>query len=143
MFASFLLIILSVTVSPVDADESSIHRAESWKIINYWSITCAPCRIEIPELNLLSEELAGFNVQVLGVNFDEDDRARTLEIAKRMGIEFATLTTENVNELRLQAPNVLPTTYILSPDNEVKAKLIGVQDRKTILAKLAELPIGD
>jgi hypothetical protein len=38
---------------------------------------------------------------------------------------------------------VLPTTYILSPDNEVKARLSGVQDRSSLKAKLAELTILD
>jgi len=124
--------------------ESRLVRADpsdekTWKIINYWSKTCAPCRVEIPELNFLSQELAAFNVVVWGVNFDEDAPDVTTEIAERMGIEFPTLSMDKVETLHLVAPSVLPTTYILSPEDEVKAKLIGAQDRHTIKAKLAEL----
>jgi thiol-disulfide isomerase/thioredoxin len=115
---------------------------DSWKVVNYWSRTCAPCRVEIPELNFLSEALAPFNVAVVGVNFDEDDRETTLKIADQMGITFPTLTMATVETLNLTAPAVLPTTYILAPDNTVRAKLIGAQDRAMILAKLAELGIG-
>ena len=114
-----------------------------WKIVNYWSKSCAPCRIEIPELNQLSVELAPFNVVVLGVNFDEDPRERTLQIAKRMDIEFPTLTIAETEALHLTAPSVLPTTYILSPENQVMAKLIGAQDSASLKAKLAELNFSE
>ncbi len=113
-----------------------------WKVINYWSKSCAPCRVEIPELNDLSEALEPLGVSVMGVNFDEDDRARTMQIAARMGITFPTLTFEHVRMLNLTSPAVLPTTYILAPDNTVKAKLIGAQDRTQIMAKLAAMGVG-
>ena len=113
-----------------------------WKIVNFWSITCAPCRIEIPELNALNEELAGSGVAVVGVNFDDDPRAQTMALAKRMGIRFPTLTASEVNLLKLEPPNALPTTYILSADNTVRAKLIGPQSRETINQKLLELGIN-
>ena len=112
-----------------------------WKIVNYWSTTCAPCRIEIPELNLLGEELADSNVEILGVNFDEDDRTTTLRRARRLGIDFPTLTLAEVDALGLPAPSALPTTYILSPTNAVMTKLVGVQTKASIYAVLTELAI--
>lgn len=66
-----------------------------------------------------------------------------MQIARRMGITFPTLTWTEVEALQLTGPSVLPTTYILSPDNQVMAKLIGAQDRKTIKAKLAELFVSN
>ena len=115
----------------------------SWKIVNYWSKSCAPCRVEIPEFNYLHKALAPFGVTVLGVNYDDDSREKTIQIAEYMGITFPTMTSENIEALHLTPPAVLPTTYILAPDHTVKAKLIGAQDRDKILAKLAELGIGE
>jgi thiol-disulfide isomerase/thioredoxin len=114
-----------------------------WTIVNYWSLWCEPCREEIPELNKLQEELQPAYAIVVGVNFDEDTPDKTLKIAKQMGIEFPVWTTAKVRELNLAPPFVLPTTYILSPDNEVKARLTGVQDRHSLKAKLAELTNSD
>ena len=119
------------------ADE--IQPGGPWKIVNYWSLWCAPCRVEIPELNQLSRELKSSDVVIVGINFDEDPFEKTLLIAERMGIEFPVLTSAEVEQLHLKAPDVLPTTYILSPDNKVKAKLIGPQDRTSLKAKLAEV----
>lgn len=133
-----LTILLVITTNAPQAGELNDHE---WKIVNYWSKSCAPCRVEIPEFNHLSQALASFDVVVLGVDFDENAREKTLEIAEYMGIEFPTLTMEEVETLNLTPPAVLPTTYILAPDNTVRAKLIGAQDQPSILAKLAELGI--
>jgi thiol-disulfide isomerase/thioredoxin len=111
-------------------------------VVNYWSKTCAPCRVEIPELNYLSEALAPFGITVLGVNFDDHDREQTMDIANAMAIDFPTLTRAEVERLNIPPPAVLPTSYILAPDNSVKAKLVGAQDRVMILKKLAELEVG-
>ena len=130
-----LVMLLSVVTKSANSDEAS------WRIVNYWSEWCAPCRIEIPMFNAISRELATSNISVVGVNFDEDPREVTLDIAEEMGIEFPVLTLEQVEKLNLRPPDVMPTTYILSPTNEVVAKLIGMQSREDILTQLSDLGV--
>ena len=86
--------------------------------------------------NELSVRLANSNVIIVGVNFDEDPRELTLEIADEMGIEFTVLSHETVDLLGMKPPDVLPTTYLLSPSNEVMAKLIGMQSEQDIIEAL-------
>lgn len=129
----FLLVLLSVSIG--NAEEGN------WRIVNYWSEWCAPCRIEIPMFNSLSEELADKNISIVGVNFDEDPREITLQIAEELGVSFPTLTMVEVEELALRPPDVMPTTYILTPENEVVTKLIGMQKKEDILKELVKLGI--
>ena len=131
-----LVMLLSVVTKSANSDEAS------WRIVNYWSEWCAPCRVEIPMFNALFNDLKASNVSIVGINFDEDPRDITLDIAEELGVEFPTLTIEEVEELALRAPDVMPTTYLLSPTNEVVAKLIGLQSREDILNQLAELGIA-
>jgi thiol-disulfide isomerase/thioredoxin len=130
-----VLIFLGMTTfwNPLTAAETN---DDNWRIINYWSEWCAPCRVEIPIFNELSVRLAKSNVMVVGVNFDEDPMELTLEIAAKMGIEFTVLSQEEVDLLALKLPGVLPTTYLLSPSNKVVAKLIGQQSEQDILDAL-------
>jgi len=86
--------------------------------------------------NELSPRLAKSNVIIVGVNFDEDPRDLTLKIANDMGIEFQTLSQQELDLLGLKPPDVLPTTYLLSPENEVMAKLIGMQSEQDIIDAL-------
>lgn len=135
------LALAAVQLQQSHAAERSPPAEAKWRIVNYWSEWCAPCRREIPMLNALNETLATTNVTIVGVNFDEDPREITLSIAADMGIDFPSLTMDVVSELKLRAPDVLPTTYILSPDNEVVAKMIGEQTRESLLAQLARLDL--
>ena len=133
MFQLILAVLLPLSIYGAETEEAN------WRIVNYWSEWCAPCRIEIPMFNELSELLSSSNVRIVGVNFDEDPREVTLDIANELGIEFPTLTLEQVEELDLRPPDIMPTTYILSPTNEVAAKLIGMQSKADILGQLMQL----
>ena len=133
MFQLILAVLLPLSIYGAETEEAN------WRIVNYWSEWCAPCRIEIPMFNELSEQLSSSNVRIVGVNFDEDPREVTLDIADELGIEFPTLTLEQVEELDLRPPDIMPTTYILSPSNEVAAKLIGMQSKADILGQLMQL----
>ena len=92
--------------------------------------------------NKLSVRLANSNVMIAGVNFDEDPRELTLEIADELGVEFTVLSQQKVDQLGLPPPDVLPTTYLLSPSNEVMAKLIGMQSEQDILEALTLQGLG-
>lgn len=111
----------------------------AWRVVNFWSEWCGPCRKEIPMLNALSRNLEPFGIRVLGVNFDDDPHAVSREIAARLGIAFPTLTRDEVAALNLRPPDVMPTTVILTPTNEVAARLVGLQDEEAIMAQLARL----
>jgi thiol-disulfide isomerase/thioredoxin len=109
---------------------------DGWLLVNFWSEWCAPCREEIPMLNALSRELDAQGIAIVGVNFDDDPRARTLEIGRRMGVEFPTLTASERAALHIPTPAVMPTTYIVSPDGRAVDQFVGLQTREAILAGL-------
>ncbi|MFK7865626.1 MAG: TlpA family protein disulfide reductase [Pseudohongiellaceae bacterium] len=133
LMAALMAAVFSTPLRASDTESSA------WQLVNYWSEWCAPCRVEIPMLNQLSELFSPEQVVITGVNFDEDPRAVTLDIAADMDIRFYVLTMTEVGELNLRPPDVLPTTYILAPDNSVVAKLIGEQSKDDILDALKEL----
>ncbi len=132
------LLVIFLMQPGVRASEEAQENAV-WRVVNYWSEWCSPCRKEIPMLNALSQALDASKVKVVGVNFDEDPREVTLRIADDLGIEFPILTREEIGNLNLRAPDVMPTTYILTPDNELAATLIGLQSREQMREQLSRL----
>lgn len=128
-------LLIAAILCPVTQAED----AATWRIVNFWSEWCGPCRKEIPMLNTLSRSLEPLGIRVVGVNFDDDAPAVTREIAARLGIAFPTLAGGEVAALNLRSPDVLPTTVILTPGNEVAARLVGLQDEEMIMAQLARL----
>lgn len=140
---SILLVVALFASLSIAASEDGDGNG-GWRLVNYWSEWCSPCRKEIPMLNALSEELAANGVQLVGVNFDDDSREVTLRIASVLGIHFPTLTRQEVHDAAMPAPSVMPTTYIVSPANEVAATLIGLQSREQIVERLSRLGLlGD
>ena len=138
LFALRLLVLVFFGMTTLwNPPTAAEYNQGNWRIVNYWSKWCAPCRVEIPIFNDLNVRLAKSNVRVVGVNFDEDPRELTLEIARDMGIEFSVLSQEEVDLLALKLPDVLPTTYLLSPSNKVVAKLVGQQSEQDIFDALS------
>ncbi|WP_439106118.1 TlpA family protein disulfide reductase [Congregibacter sp.] len=139
----FLLVITlmpTITLAdPVDVDVDVGGRV--WHVVNYWSEWCSPCRKEIPMLNVLSTELDPLQAKLVGVNFDDHPHPETIKIALKLGITFPSLTRAEVQALNLPLPDVMPTTYIVSPKNELVLKLIGLQSRDQLLKELSQLGI--
>ena len=53
--------------------------------IDFWATWCPPCRISMPEVEKLYSDFQGKNVQVLGLNLDEDgDTARRFVEKKKI-----------------------------------------------------------
>ncbi len=103
-----------------------------WMVINYWAEWCAPCRMEIPELNRLQKERGEQDLVVLGVNFDGVSGSKLLELQKKMGIEFGVLTTDPGLRWQVERPTVLPTTLLIDPSGDLHATLVGPQTRQSL-----------
>lgn len=109
--------------------------AGRWLVVNYWATWCAPCLVEIPELNALSGSHA--RLLVFGVNFDNPQGQEAARQIARMGITFPVLAEDPHLRFGAQRPAVLPTTLIVSPSGALAATLVGPQTRESILAVIA------
>ncbi len=105
-----------------------------WVVVNYWAEWCAPCLHELPEFNRLAEGNPG--VRVLGVNYDGISGDELLELSDRMDIRFQVLGEDFEQSLKLERPQVLPTTYIFDPQGELQHSLPGPQTEAALLALL-------
>ena len=101
--------------------------AGSYVLLNFWATWCAPCRIEMPALERLHQELAGRGLRVVGVDLGEetDDVKRFVE---ETGITFEIVIDHDLSTGRVYAARSLPMTYILDPEGTIVARAIGVRD---------------
>ena len=108
-----------------------------WLVINYWAEWCGPCRTEIPELNALDQSRD--DVTVLGVNFDGLQGDELVAAAEGLGIGFRVLSIDPAERLELPRTAVLPVTYIVDADGDVRESLVGEQTAAGLLARLDKL----
>lgn len=113
-----------------------------WLVINYWAQWCGPCRTEIPELNRLSETLAG-RAEVFGVNYDALQGQALRDSAEAMGIRFSVLASDPAARFGLPRSEVLPVTYIVDEQGRVRERLLGEQTAQGLLRRFEALRGGE
>ncbi len=107
-------------------------------IINHWATWCAPCRVEIPELNELAKSADYLPFRVLGFNEDFASGQELADDIAEMGIEFPVLTQNPTEIWGYETPSVLPTTVIIARGGEVKLMLVGPQTKASLLEALQQ-----
>lgn len=139
-----LLLLLSGCAEDFGADQygqkvPAAHVEGQWLLINYWADWCPPCRKEVPQLNLLAEQLEGQGVRVFGVNYDGLQGAELQAAIKAFDIRFRVLVQDPATRLQLPRSEALPVTFVLDPQGRLREQLVGEQTAAGLAAKLAEL----
>ena len=112
---------------------------DKWLVLNYWAEWCGPCRTEIPELNVLAEQLKGKKIGVFGVNFDNVQGEELKSASEKLGIAFTVLAQDPADLFELPRSEALPVTYIIDDKGKVREQLMGEQTAAGVMAKLEAL----
>ena len=103
-------------------------------LVNFWYASCAPCRVEAPDLAELSEQYAD-DVTFVGVNVrDGADTAAAFE--RNFNIDYPSIEGRDGKVLLDFAdyvpPQAVPTTLILDEEGRVAARVLGAVERSTL-----------
>ncbi len=120
-------------ISPDDL--KTILQAEQGNVVvlNLWATWCAPCLVEIPDLQKLEADIADQNVSLIGISVDEP-RGSTRHIEDmrdRRFPGFRTYARDNrdtdylVSVVDPAWNEVVPTTYIIGRDGSVHTRIQG------------------
>ncbi len=101
---------------------------DDWLLVNYWAKWCAPCRVEVPELN----EMHAAGTAVLGVNFDGLAGPELNADIADLDIRFPVALHDPRERWGAVRPEVLPTTLVVAPDGSLHGVLVGPQDRESL-----------
>lgn len=92
--------------------------------VNYWASWCESCRQETPGMNRLNRTLSK-KLQILAVNYDQKTGPNLRRDSEQLGILYPVVTTDVALLWHLPEPQVLPTTYLLSPDHKIIKSFYG------------------
>ncbi len=95
--------------------------------INFWASWCAPCQVELPELNRLAARYRGKNVKVLAINVDRDRRAAK-KLLSRLGLTAPHLEILwDTKSKVVSAYNIegMPSSFILDAHGIIRFKHAG------------------
>ena len=106
-------------------------------LLNFWASWCGPCRIEIPSMIGVYDELHDAGFEILAINVRESD-ATASRFAKEMGMEFPVLLDSRGEVSRRYYVRGIPTNVVIDRDGIVRDVHVGVISK----ARLRDLVVS-
>ena len=98
-------------------------------ILNFWATWCAPCKDEMPSLDLLTENPNLDNLKVFPINIGKDTNQKSLDFFKDLEIKNLEIYFDSPNTLAKKFKlRGLPTSIVFNKDGLEFARIIGSID---------------
>jgi peroxiredoxin len=112
-------------------------------IVNFWATWCAPCRIEMPELQAAFDHYQDEDLVILALDQDEPIDVARAYFYDEMNLTFTPLLDENsAIATSYGSYSVLPTSYFINGEGLVTAVHRGPMTMSQIEGYMADT-IGD
>lgn len=122
----------SVVLTTADGGTTTLAAyAGTPTVVNFFAAYCAPCRAEMPDLEVISNEFAG-QVDVVGVSRDLDE-ASWKAMVDETGVTFPT-AFEGAAGALFEAIDgrFMPTTIFLDADGQLVHSVAGLQTEDSL-----------
>ena len=98
-------------------------------LLNFWATWCAPCKEEMPSLDLLKSNKGLNNLKIFPVNVGQDNVKKAKEFFDDLNIKNLNLYfDENINLTKKFALRGIPTSIFINKNGEEFARVIGSID---------------
>ena len=113
--------------------EGATHNLADWQgkvvLLNFWQVSCVPCREEMPSLNTLEKEIGGEDFAVVPVAFGYNHPGGLARFLTRYGIDVLPVLLDPDRKLSAQMGVIAPPmTMILDRQGREVARFIGGAD---------------
>ncbi|MDP2921989.1 MAG: TlpA disulfide reductase family protein [Candidatus Omnitrophota bacterium] len=108
-------------------------------ILDFWATWCPPCRAEIPHFISLYDQYRNKGLEIIGIAMDNNPKRVLPDFIKDNGISYPILLGhQDVYDLYGGIP-VLPTTFIIDKEGNVRKKYIGYNEKEAFEKAVKEL----
>jgi thiol-disulfide isomerase/thioredoxin len=110
-------------------------------VVNFWYAGCAPCRVEAPILEEVSQSFDD-GVHFVGVNV-RDQAGTAASFEKDFGVSYPSILDVNDGTAQLAfagdvPPAAVPTTIVLDQEGRVAARVLGQLTEASILESIID-----
>ena len=98
-------------------------------LLNFWATWCAPCKEEMPSLDLLEENKELNNLKIFQINIGKDNLNKVMIFFKNLKIRNLNLYFDNPQTLAKKLSlRGIPTTILFNKKGDEFARIVGSID---------------
>lgn len=97
-------------------------------LLNVWATWCEPCRVEMPALERLQQELGPHGLRIVAVSIDEAGPDVVREFQREYGLTFQILQDRSRAIERTYQTTGVPETFVLNREGRIVKKVIGAAE---------------
>jgi thiol-disulfide isomerase/thioredoxin len=101
------------------------------RVIDLWASWCGPCRMTIPELNILYDHYREQGLVVIGLSVD-DNPADVLDFQHNVPMRYPTGMFNRGLSARIGEPSSIPTTLLIDRNGVLRRTFVGFVDAGTL-----------
>ena len=94
-------------------------------VVNFWATWCLPCRVEVPALQALHEDLSEEGLVVLGLSTDAGGRGAVDAFLEERGVTYPVALADGAVRRAFGGVTALPTTFIVDRDGVIRHRVFG------------------
>ena len=109
-------------------DLGAYRRPGRRTLVNLWATWCAPCLVEMPQLERLFNDLAAAGVDLIGISLDTGAAKESVpSYLSRLGITYPVFTTleSSFEQIYSGGQLVVPLSFIVGTDGRIEGILSG------------------
>ena len=98
-------------------------------ILNFWATWCAPCREEIPSLDVLQSDNRLYNLKIFPINIGQEDLLKSKSFFKKLNIKNLNIYFDpSISLAKKFKLRGVPTSIIFNKKGEEFARVVGLID---------------
>lgn len=97
-------------------------------MLNFWATWCGPCKMEMPSMEDLQQELQGKNFKMLAIANDDEGESIVKPYIEQGGYSFQVLVDNTFTANDAYNITSIPTTVLIDQEGIITNKLFGARN---------------
>lgn len=117
------------TLPDLDGNQISLSDLKGHVVmLNFWATWCGPCKIEMPSLQELEDQLSGKKFKILALSNDYQGVRIVKPYIEKYGYTFTNLIDKNFEVNDMYKVHSIPTTMLIDQDGVITNKFFGARN---------------
>ncbi|MEP7226265.1 MAG: TlpA disulfide reductase family protein [Gemmatimonadales bacterium] len=104
------------------------HYKGAVTLVNVWATWCLPCRVEMPAMERVYQQLAPRGFKIAAVSVDEGSPEDVRAFGQEYGLSFDLLQDRSTVVQQIYQTTGVPESFLINKDGVIVKRIIGAHD---------------